>query len=289
MNASRREVLQIAVVAAATALLETTSRALGSNDEPLIDTNLSLGAWPFRRVPLATTSAVVDKLRAHGTKQAWAGSFEALLHKDISAVNARLAEECRQHGGDLLVPMGAINPLLPDWKEDLRRCVEIHRMPGIRLHPNYHGYKLSDEAFASVLQEADKRKLLVQIAVIMEDERTIHRLVNVPATELEPLPAVMKMFPNIRLQLLNAFRKLRTRDAATLAADGVHFEISMLEGVIGIEKLLEQLPLTSVCFGSHAPVFYFESAVLKLQESMLAGIQRRAICSGNATRLLQPE
>jgi hypothetical protein len=43
---------------------------------------------------------------------------------------------------------------------------------------------------------------------------------------------------------------------------------------------------TGIVFGSLAPVFYFESALLKLRESELGGFQREAIAAGNARRLL---
>lgn len=251
----------------------------------LVDTNLTLGLCPFRRLPLDDTRALVARLREQGVTEGWAGSFDSLLHKDVSAVNARLADECRSSGG-LLLPIGAINPSLPDWREDLRRCAEVHRMRGIRLHPNYHGYTLGDPVFAEVLDAATERSLLVQICVIMEDERTLHPRVQVPPTDSTPLAALLRERPRARVQLLNAFRTLRGKPLALLSAAGVRFEIATLEGVEGITKLLVETDLDRVCFGSHAPFFYFEAAALKLKESVLNATQLSAIAAANARWLI---
>lgn len=285
MSISRRDFLQTTLAGTAAAWAMTAGASADEMADAVIDTNVSLGAWPFRHAVLSTTAALVEKLRSCNVTQAWAGSFEALLHKDISSVNARLAAECSQQK-NVLVPIGAINPVLPGWQEDLRRCAEVHRMPGVRLHPNYHGYKLSDPVFQQLLSAATERGLFVQIAVIMEEERTLHPLVNVPPTDTAPLLDVLKLVPGARVQLLNAFRTLRGEPVLKLAAAGVNFEIAMLEGVSGIANLLEKLPLDRLCFGSHAPFFYFESAHLKLQESELGDAQHRAICVTNAMHWL---
>jgi predicted TIM-barrel fold metal-dependent hydrolase len=60
----------------------------------------------------------------------------------------------------------------------------------------------------------------------------------------------------------------------------------MLEGVGGVANLLAKTPLSRVLFGSYAPLFYFESALLKLQESPLSDEQLGAIRCENARRLL---
>ena len=256
-------------------------------NEAIIDVNVYLSRWPFRRLPNDEPAALVDKLRSQGVVQAWAGSLDAILHRDLGAVNRRLAADCRAAGEGFLLPFGAVNPRLPDWEEDLRRCHEEHGMPGIRLHPNYHGYQPDDPLVPKLLAAAAERKLIVQIAVTMEDERTQHPLVQVPHVNLAPLAKVVESTPGLRLVLLNAFRSLRPEVRDQLVAAGeVYFEIATLEGIGGVGTLAGQIDGKRILFGSYAPVFYFEAALLKLQESELGQMQLNSIRETNAQRLL---
>lgn len=160
-------------------------------------------------------------------------------------------------------------------------------MPGIRLHPNYHGYKLDDPAFARLLDVAGGRGLVVQLAVMMEDERTQHSLMRAPHVDVGPLLTLLPSRPNLRVVLLNWFRGLKSALLPKLAAAGqVYFDIATVEGVGGVANLLKQVPTERVVFGSHAPCFYLDSAVLKLKESVLSEAEVMAVRSGNARRLL---
>jgi predicted TIM-barrel fold metal-dependent hydrolase len=253
----------------------------------LVDVNVSVSRWPFRRLPWDQTSDLVQGLRLRSIVQAWAGSFDALLHRDVAAVNLRLMEECRAHGEDFLIPFGMVNPRLPDWEDDLRRCQEDHGMPGIRLHPNYHGYTLDDPSFARLLDRTAERRMIVQIALTMEDERTQHPLVQVPHVDVRPLAAHARRLPGLSLVLINAFRSLRSGALGPLAEiDNVYFDIAMLENVGGVADLIRGVPASRVLFGSHAPFYYVDSAIFKLRESVLDAQQIEAITAGNARRIL---
>lgn len=255
----------------------------------MIDTNVNLSRWPFRRLAGDEPAELVARLRKHTVTQAWAGSFDGILHKDIAGVNARLAEDCRTHGPGFLVPFGSINPKLPDWQEDLRRCQEEHKMPGIRLHPNYHGYNLSDAAFAEVLRLATARRLIVQLALCMEDVRTQHPLMRVPPVELTPLADVVKRVPGVRLEILNCTPIIGLEQLQLVASAGeVYFEFSMVEGIGGVARLAQRVSLERVLFGSNFPLFYFEAALLKVQESGLDETQKHALFERNARRFLAP-
>ena len=253
----------------------------------IIDTNVNISRWPFRRLVGDETPDLVTRLRSRNVAQAWAGSFDGLLHKDIGGVNFRLSADCRTYGKDFLVPFGSINPNLPGWEEDVRRCIHDYRMPGIRLHPNYHGYELKDPVFAELLHLATGKGLIVQLVLSMEDIRTQHPLLRVPPVDVSALPEVVKGEPASRVVLLNWATSIKGRQIQSLAAAGaVYFDISMVEGIEGVARLVEQLPAERVLFGSHFPFFSFEAALLKLQESGLPQGRKRKLFEENA-RLLR--
>ena len=91
----------------------------------------------------------------------------------------------------------------------------------------------------------------------------------------------------MQLVLLNSLQILRGDALKSLVATGrVYFEIATLEGVAGIARVLEQIPINRLLFGSHFPLFILESAVLKLRESKLTAAQMKAVTRDNAQRLL---
>ena len=250
----------------------------------MIDTNANLSRWPFRRLAGDDPADFVARMRKAGVTQAWVASFDGLLHRDVGGVNARLAADCKEHGAGLLIPFGTVNPKLPDWQEDLRRCHEVYRMPGIRLHPNYHGYTLADPEFAEVLRRATAAGMIVQLATQMEDERTQYPLMRIPRVNLAPLPEIVAGVPSLRLVVLNAPRDpLRQKIAA---AGDVYFDIAMVEGVGGVGVLASELSPKRVVFGSHFPLFYLQSAALKIKEAGFSAADEKTILEDNARRLL---
>ena len=261
----------------------------------LTDTNVHLFEWPFRRLKYDRTGALVEKLRHHGVRQAWAGSYEALLSKNLSGVNARLVEACAREGAGMLLPFGSVNPLWPDWEEELRRCHEVHRMRGIRLHPGYQNYALDHPEFDRLLQQVAERGMLVQIALEMEDPRMQHPLIKAPTLGAVPLVSLMKKYPRAKVQLLNSWQWTRVAAAAPLLmmANVLH-DIAGLEGAGGVGRMLEgiagnyagRVPVERVLFGSHAPYFAVEAALLRMFESDLTRAQMLAIMAGNAGQVL---
>ena len=253
--------------------------------EPFVDVNVTIGDWVVRRSWADSTATLIARLRRHGVTSAWAGSVEGVLHTDVAGANARLAAAC---AGTLLRPFGTVNPLAPDWEEDVRRCAEVHAMPGIRLFPGYHSYKIEDEIFARLLAAATKSGLLVQIVLSIEDDRAQNPVLAAPFVNVAALPELLARTPGARVMLLNATSRVFSGAPlmARLAQAGLFMEIATLEGVAGIENLISRIPQARLCFGSHSPYFVFESALLKLQESELTPVQAAAMRHANAALAL---
>jgi predicted TIM-barrel fold metal-dependent hydrolase len=260
-----------------------------------IDSNVHLFEWPFRELKSDRSAALVAKLRRHRITQAWAGSFEAVLHKQLDASNRRLAEECRSRGDGMLIPIGTVNPAWPDWEEDLRRCHERYGMRGLRLYPAYHGYTLDHPAFAHLLGDAAKRGMLVQVALRLEDERVHHPAIDVPAVSVSPLLDILKKVPSAKVQLINSAGPLLGNNVPALVRETqATFDIAATEGNGGVGRLMEgtnpsyrgAIPAGRLLFGSHAPFFPCESALMKLFESPLGLEQLEQLMRGNARRLI---
>jgi len=261
----------------------------------IIDTNVNLFDWPFRALKYRDTKSLVAKLKKHRIIEAWAGSFDALLSKDMNGVNTRLAIECREHGLGFLIPFGSVNLAWPDWEEDVRRCHEIHKMPGLRIYPGYQPFDLDHPGIESLVRMTSERGLILQVVFGMEDPRVYHPIINVGPVTFAPLLKAVESTPNAKVQLLHFSGSAKGDDLSQFMVQANTFmDISRLEGNGAVGRMVgsiaglpsARVPVERIVFGSHAPYFPVETALLKLIESPLAAQQLRAIMQGNARRLL---
>jgi predicted TIM-barrel fold metal-dependent hydrolase len=278
----RQFIAQSTALAAATGAEAAEGQTTPAPGQRIIDCNLYLGHWPFRTLPRLSEESFAAEITRRGAGLAWVSSFDGIFHRDSEGANSGLARFCASHA-PLAIAAGSINPKLPAWQDDLKRCARDHGMKLIRLHPNYHGYALDDPVFVKLLESAIRERLGVQIVAQMEDERTQHPLMQVKPVDFKPLPALLKSLPEARVMVLNASRAM---SMTALAGSGVWLDIAMLEGLGGVGNLLKDWPRDRVVFGSNAPLFYWESARLKLQESELSASQMTAITSANAGAFL---
>lgn len=284
---NRREALGLGLSTAATSagLTVQSQAAARQSTLDIIDTNVSLFHWPFRRLPLDEVATLTTKLRALGIVQAWAGSYEGLLHRNISQVNERLVNACGDRS--LLLPIGSINPQLPGWQEDFRRCVHEHHLSGVRLYPAFHGYRLDNPHLAELLQLASQAGIFVQITVSLEDERTQHDVLRVPEVDLSPLLPLLARFNDVRIQLLN-YRPNKLLEALAKSPN-VFLDTARVEGTDGVPQLVLNFPSGRVLFGSHAPFWIPEAALIRIHESQqLDNVAQRAILAENARRFWNP-
>ena len=98
--------------------------------------------------------------------------------------------------------------------------------------------------------------------------------------------------PNVCLQRLRRSDPLELalleHSQELLSAGNVSFDISMVEGVAGVSRLAKKVSLPRVLFGTHSPLFYFESALLKVREAEFTEAEGQAVLESNARRLLAP-
>jgi len=265
---------------------------------PMItDTFIHLFDWPFRKLKYSDTTRLVDKLKSHSIAEAWAGNFEAIFHKDIDGTNRRLAEECKKVDSGFLKPIGSVNTTWPDWEEDLRRCHEKYKMAGIRIHPLYQMIDLSSAEFKQLVEQVTKRGMFIQVAGDLEDYRHHHPLEEIRTFPFDPVLDVAKAIPGARIQMVHWNRQVNSHLLKNLVDQtNVVFDTSRIEGAGEMGGLIDgdswsgpdqKISANRFLFGSHAPFFAVESALLKLFEHPLEEDQLRKVMKENSVEFIK--
>jgi uncharacterized protein len=327
MRLTRRDFLKTTIASSAACGLAQTAIA---NTQPaaqrITDTHVYLGHWPNEQLLSEDALKLIEELRRNKISEAWVGSFEGLFHKDIAAVNQRLAAACarvplappvlpsneqkhsksessahqlapieRATAGSSsgamsephLIPFGTINPALPDWEEDLRRCHEVFQMPGIRLHPNYHGYTLDDPRFTRVLELAASCGLIVQLVASLPTKPSFLLSPVTNQVDLKPLADKVTANKKLRILIANGYKLAGNGALQSLAkAEHAYFDLGRTTEVADALELIGAVSAERVVFGSGGPLHHIDDAWSKLRKLKLSSAQNQAIATLNASKLV---
>ncbi len=252
----------------------------------MIDVNASLGRWPFRRLRYATPPAMLRQMDQLAIERACVAPIEALLYLDVQEANREMARAIRRHR-DRLLFFPSINPAWPDWQTDLDECIEKLGATGVRLFPSYHNYRINDRPCLELLAELERRDLPVQIATVVADPRMHHPAVMVPAVRLDPLADLLRLFPRLRIAILNATGIRETVNPKTLGrTDNLFFDVAFADGVACVDDLIDALGRGRILLGTNAPMMIGLGAVYKLRESRIEAGELRRLLRENALRFL---
>jgi hypothetical protein len=246
--------------------------------EQLIDVNVTLGNWPFQRFAVRTAAQLDAHLRSEGIGEAWVGAMDSVLYPDPDVYDDLLATELRDYPHLKFVK--TINPTLSNWRAGLDKADFA-----IRLYPNYHEYRMSDERLMAVLQEVQQRGLIVQLVMRVDDERNQYKLMMVPGVPALDVMAVLQLFPNVRFCVLNAYYG----EAADLLGcqSNVHVDTALIERIETLSAFIKRTNEPGrILFGSYTPMLYTRSTIMKLRTADPRSQQRigyenaRQLCGG---------
>ena len=248
----------------------------------MIDVSTYTGNWPFRPLPGSTPEDLLAILNAEGIGQALVSPIEGIFYDEPQLANEKLCEALRDLPA--LMPVAVLNPKLSNWQRNLDICYEKYRIRAVKLHPNYHQYKLSDDAAIPLFKAAGERGIPVIVQLRVQDVRAHSPLVSVPDVNIADAVNVAHAHSDTRF-VIGAIRWPEAQSTANeiMELSNVWIDISHVEYTDGLHRLIEMYGTRQLLFGTHAPFFVVRSAILKLQEADLSEEEWDAITRDNAS------
>ena len=198
-----------------------------------------------------------------------------MLHRDVGGRERAARRRVPRDGDGTLVPFGAVNPMLPDWEDDLRRCREVSTCPACACTPTITATSSPTPRSHGMLELATATAARADRGV---DGRRAHAA---PARRVPPVdvePAAGQCWGSSRTAkviLLNALRAPRgVRSACSRRRRTVSLRHRHLENVGGVRSC-HRTVRRRLLYGSHAAVLLSRGGVA--DEETIAAAGRRAV------------
>lgn len=267
----------------------------------MFDMIVGCGNWAMRPTPPADAASLEEALRAEGVTRACAYPLEAWFWPDPQEANELRLPELA--ASEFFVPSAVLNPTLPAWRKGYDLCRGRWEVPLVRIMPNYHAYELAAPELDALAGRAAEDGVALGVHLRAEDERMQNPIALVPGVPFADVVALAERHP--RLSVV-AFGLSRLRELSGHVPDGLigrlnapagpeplaelpdnlWIDLSFLEYESSLTIALKLFRADRVLFGTHLPLFYPRSNVLKVENSEAPGDAKAAVTRNNARALL---
>lgn len=210
-----------------------------------------------------------------------ASSFQGLFEEDNLAAYHRAVQEAGEVPGLQVWPV--VNPSRPNQLARLEKVLGENPARGLRLLPNYHGYRLDAPFVGELMEWARSHGLVVQVFQAIADVRWHWLLVVQPVSD-EELVCFARKFPEAEI-ILGGLARPRAVADVLRANPRCYLDLSGVRGpLFAVEHLVADLPATQILFGSLWPLQAAESILEQIKEARLGEETRALLLGENALR-----
>lgn len=253
----------------------------------MIDVNVFVGAYPWRKLPGTSPEAVLASMERVGVREAWVTHLPSLFWKDPAEGNGWLYQTAEKIPPFRPVPV--VHPGLPRWEADLEEALR-HGVPAVRCDPGYLGLAPIGADMLRLIQLAGDAGVALQSLVRLEDGRGRHPLDVAPELTPAVVRAWVRSHPTARFIITHADREFieQVHFGATPDEQArIWWDISWVWGPPEdhLALLLATVGVSRFLFGSGQPLRLAETPLARLDLLDIAPNDWRAILTDNATNL----
>ena len=231
----------------------------------IIDVNACLGHYPFRQLRFTSAPRMIEHMNANGIDMAVVSSLHAAFYRDAHSGNEELFQDVRQFP-DRLIPVATINPRYVGWERDLEEAVARGGAKGVTLLPEHHGYSLTGELGRAALSRIARYDLPLVLTQRLEDRRQRHHWDVAEDLTTAALVEAATTHPSLRILLCNWIGLKGTELIAAGLRGRCLIDFARLHVLLNkdVPKLIDELRVESIAFGSHMPFDYLGPSLVKL-------------------------
>ncbi|MCZ6755661.1 MAG: hypothetical protein O7E49_10150 [Gemmatimonadetes bacterium] len=232
----------------------------------IVDVNVFVGSYPFRRVPGSALGHVAESMARLGIDQGWVSHLPSVFWRDPMEGNDWLLKATSDMVA--MVPVPAIHPGLPGWEAELDRVVRL-TIPAVRCDASFYGLDPVGEEVHALVRACAGHRIPLLAAVRLEDGRQRHPHDRAPELVAAAVRSWLRADADLRLVVTHADRAFIEEvhfGSTPSEASRVWWDVSWVWGPPEdhLQLLLETVGVDRFVFGTGQPLRLPEAAFAKL-------------------------